>query len=177
MEEYQQKGIAGLKEVHFHKPESELEAHQNTLESYFEIHPPRTIKEARSWIERLTGIHRSITQVREFFLRSGLHRLKVAAIPAKADPDKQEAFRLEKLEPRLEEAKAGKRTVFFVDAAHFVLAPFLGWVWSKVRVFVRLLQGDNASTFWAHFMQSPMSSSPSPTIPTSMPKVFVLFCA
>ena len=116
MEEYQQKGIAGLKEVHFHKPESELEAHQNTLESYFEIHPPRTIKEARFWIERLTGIHRSITQVREFFLRSGLHRLKVAAIPAKADPDKQEAFRLEKLEPRLEEAKAGKRTVFFAGS-------------------------------------------------------------
>ena len=39
--------------------------------------------------------------------------------------------------PRLEQAQAGQRAVFFVDAAHFVLAPFLGMLWCFTRVFIR----------------------------------------
>jgi len=42
-------------------------------------------------------------------------------IPAKADPDQQ--------------------AVFFVDAAHFVLAPFLGFLWAAVRLFIRAPAG------------------------------------
>ncbi len=45
------------------------------------------------------------------------------------------------LEPRLEEAKAGQRVVFFVDAAHFVLAPYLGMLWCFVRQFIRAPAG------------------------------------
>jgi transposase len=45
------------------------------------------------------------------------------------------------LEPRLEEAKAGKRTVFFVDAAHFVLSVYLGFLWCFTRVLVRAPSG------------------------------------
>lgn len=45
------------------------------------------------------------------------------------------------MEPRLEEARAGKRAVFFVDAAHFVLAPFLGFVWCFTRLFIRAPAG------------------------------------
>lgn len=45
------------------------------------------------------------------------------------------------LEPRLDEASKGERTVFFVDAAHFVLAPFLGFLWSFHRVFIRAPSG------------------------------------
>jgi len=45
------------------------------------------------------------------------------------------------LEPRLEEAVAGTRAVFFVDASHFVLAPFLGFLWSVARVFLRAPSG------------------------------------
>jgi hypothetical protein len=44
-------------------------------------------------------------------------------IPAKADPDQQAAYLEHELQPRLAEAQAGHRAVFFVDAAHFVLAP------------------------------------------------------
>jgi transposase len=62
-------------------------------------------------------------------------------IPAKADPDEQAAYVKEKLEPRLAEAQAGKRAVFFVDAAHFVLAPFLGFLWSLTRVFIQAPAG------------------------------------
>jgi hypothetical protein len=43
--------------------------------------------------------------------------------------------------PRLEEAKAGKRAVFFVDAAHFVLAPYLGLLWCFTRLFIRAPAG------------------------------------
>ena len=62
-------------------------------------------------------------------------------IPAKADPDAQTAYLQETLEPRLAEAQAGKRAAFFVDAAHFVLAPFLGFLWSLTRVFLKAPAG------------------------------------
>ncbi len=45
------------------------------------------------------------------------------------------------LEPKLAEARNGKRTVYFVDASHFVLASFLGWVWCFVRLYVRAASG------------------------------------
>jgi transposase len=45
------------------------------------------------------------------------------------------------LEPRLAEAQAGQRAVFFVDAAHFVFAPFLGMVWCFERLFVKAPSG------------------------------------
>jgi len=57
-------------------------------------------------------------------------------VPAKGDPDEQAAFLDNQLSPRLEEAKRGRRTVLFVDAAHFVFGPFLGYLWCLVRLFV-----------------------------------------
>jgi len=57
-------------------------------------------------------------------------------VPAKADPDEQVAFLARKLQPRLSEAEQGKRTVLFVDAAHFVYGPFLGFLWCLVRLFL-----------------------------------------
>jgi transposase len=62
-------------------------------------------------------------------------------IPAKADPQAQQEFLEQEIQPRLAEAQAGKRAVFFVDAAHFVLAPFLGFLWSLVRVFIQAPAG------------------------------------
>ena len=62
-------------------------------------------------------------------------------IPAKADPEEQAAYVEEVLEPRLAEAQAGQRVVFFVDAAHFVLSAFLGFLWSVTRVFIRAPAG------------------------------------
>jgi transposase len=62
-------------------------------------------------------------------------------IPAKADPAVQANSLKQTLEPRLLEAKEGKRAVFFVDAAHFVLAPFLGFLWSLTRLFIQAPSG------------------------------------
>jgi transposase len=62
-------------------------------------------------------------------------------IPAKADPEKQAAYLEQEIEPRLAEAQAGQRAVFFMDAAHFVLAPFLGFLWSVARLFIQAPSG------------------------------------
>lgn len=66
---------------------------------------------------------------------------KTASIPGQADPQLQFAFLQEELIPRLEEARQGKRRVFFVDAAHFVLGSFLGMIWCLSRVFIRAGSG------------------------------------
>jgi transposase len=57
-------------------------------------------------------------------------------VPAKADFDEQTAFLEGQLRPRLDQAEKGRRSVLFVDAAHFVYGPFLGFVWCLVRMFV-----------------------------------------
>jgi transposase len=41
------------------------------------------------------------------------------------------------LKPLLQDARAGKGHVFFVDAAHFVMGAFLCCVWCSVRLFIR----------------------------------------
>jgi transposase len=45
------------------------------------------------------------------------------------------------LEPCLADAQGGHRAVFFLDAAHFVFAPFLGIVWCFTRLFVKAPSG------------------------------------
>lgn len=141
LEMYQAGGLEKLKELNFYRPVSELEAHREKIEAEFEANPPQTINEAVKRIEELTGIRRSPTQVRKFLKSLGMKRLKVGHIPAKADPEKQKTFLEEELEPRLEEAKQGIRHVFFVDAAHFVMHPFLGFVWCFVRQFIKAPSG------------------------------------
>lgn len=138
---YQEGGIEELKETHWHHPESALQPHTASLEAHFRAELPATIKEAQAEIETLTGIKRSETQVRAFLKRIGMRCRKVGMIPAKADPDQQAAYLQETLEPRLAEAQAGKCAVYFVDAAHFVLAPFLGFLWCFVRVLIRAPAG------------------------------------
>jgi transposase len=141
LHEYQAGGVEKLKELNFHRPESKLVEHKRTLEGYFRAHPPATSAEAAARIEELTGIKRGPTQTREFLKKLGMKPRKVGQIPAKADVKEQEAFKEEKLEPRLAEAKAGKRVVFFMDAAHFVYAPFLALLWCFERLFVKAPSG------------------------------------
>ena len=57
-------------------------------------------------------------------------------MPAKANPQEQAEYLHDKLQPRLRQAERGQRTVLFVDAAHFVFGPFLGYLWCLVRLFV-----------------------------------------
>ncbi len=61
-----------MKEIHFNKPQSELATYRESLEAYFEDHPPATVNEAIAKIEELTGIQRGPTQVRKFLDSLGL---------------------------------------------------------------------------------------------------------
>lgn len=139
--QYRAGGVARLRELKFYRPQSALQAHQATVEAYFAAHPPATINQARAVLQEVTGITRSPTQVRAFLHRSGLRCRRVGSLPAKADPAVQAEFLRTQLQPRLDEAVAGQRQVFFVDAAHFVLGAFLGWLWTKTRLFVRAPSG------------------------------------
>lgn len=141
LKDWQEGGIEKLKEINFNKPQSELSKHRETIEKYFREHPPLGIKEAMEKIEELTGVRRSENRVREYLKSIGMKRRKIGMIPAKADVKEQERFVKEELDPRLTEAKDGKRIVFFADAAHFVLAPFLGFLWSFARIFIKAPAG------------------------------------
>jgi transposase len=138
---YQEGGVERLKELHFHRQESALIHQRTTLEEHLRAQPPATVAAAAAQIEALTGIKRGPTQTRQFLQKLGMKPRKLGQIPAKADPDEQQVFKTEQLEPRLAEAQAGQRVVFFMDAAHFVYAPFLALVWCFARVFVKAPSG------------------------------------
>ena len=67
--------------------------------------------------------------------------MKTAQIPAKADTEAQVEFLDFELQPRIDDAKANERQLLFVDASHFVLAAFLGYLWSFTRIFVKSPSG------------------------------------
>lgn len=138
---YRNGSVNALKVLHSYRPTSELHAQATTLEAHFRDKPVATIKKAQAEIEHLTGIKRSPSQVRSFMTQLGMRCRKVGMLPAKADPDEQAAYLEKELEPRLADAQAKKRAVFFVDASHFVLAPFLGFLWCFARVFIKAPAG------------------------------------
>lgn len=148
LDEYLAGGLPRVRRCNWHGPQSTLAEHEQSLEEYFWDHPPRTTKEAAAAIEQRTGIRRGLTQIRAFLKYSlGLKYCKVASIPV--PPKKsiaehaqvQAQFLANQLEPCLQAAQAGQRAVFFVDAAHFLWAPFLGWLWCLSRLFVRSATG------------------------------------
>ena len=140
LKDYRNGGIEKLKEINFNKPQSKLDEHSTTIKKHFENHPPATIAEAQNKIELLTGIKRSPSQIKAFLKRLGMRCLTTGTIPGKAITDdkinEQETFKEQKLEPRIEEAKAGKRALFFGDAAHFVHGAFIAKLWCFARLFM-----------------------------------------
>jgi transposase len=125
---YQHGGIERLKQFHFAGQPSKLNRYSDTLEAEFRARPPRTIAEAQDVIERITGIRRSPTQIRAFLKRIGMQVRKVAPLPGRAtDPAKQHeqaTFQHQELEPRLEEVRQGKRTLFLSTPPTSSTEPF-----------------------------------------------------
>lgn len=103
--------------------------------------PPATIAQACADIEKRTGVSVKNTQMRTYIKSLGVRHRKVNSIPAKANIDAQKKFHDDQLQPLLAQAKEGKRDVYFVDAAHFVLGAFLGYLWSFTRMFVKTPSG------------------------------------
>jgi transposase len=85
----------------------------------------------------MTGIRRGLTQVRKFLTGMGLKCRKLGMSPARADADEQREFLDEKLWPRLRPARRLRRVVCFIDAAHFIPGPFLGYLGCFVRLLMR----------------------------------------
>jgi transposase len=137
LRQFQGGGVERLKRTDWAGTASELDEHRETLEDHFRDHPPRSTAEAAAEIERLTGIRRGPTQVRQFLKGMGLKFRKLGMIPAKADADEQAKFLADKLRPRLRQARRLRRVVCFVDAAHFVHGAFLGYLWCFTRLLVR----------------------------------------
>ena len=139
--EYRGGGLGKLQEMPGSHRHSELDDYRLLLAADFRQRPPASVAEAAQRIEQLTGLNRGLTQVRQFLKSLGMTPRKVGQIPAKADVVAQATFKTTALEPRLQEAQAGRRVVFFMDAAHFVFAPFLGVVWCFARLFVKAPSG------------------------------------
>jgi transposase len=144
---YGEGGLEQVRRVAVKETGGILDAHRPCLEELFLKSPPHSVKQARSVIEQHTGVRRGLTVVRLFLHRLGLEPRKVAAVPI---PPKstledhvktQREFLDQQLQPKLQEARAGKRQVYFVDAAHFVHATFLGVIWCVARMCVRAASG------------------------------------
>jgi transposase len=148
LDEYRQGGLKQVRRCKWRGPETALLVHERSVEEYFWDHPPRSTQEAAQVILDLTGVRRGLTQVRSFLkAHLGLRYRKVAAIPVPPKKSieeharEQARFLRQELEPALAQARAGRRAVYFVDAAHFVWAPFLGCLWCLSRLFVRSATG------------------------------------
>ena len=68
---------------------------------------------------------------------------KMGHVPAKADTQKQRDWLADTLTPVMKKAADNECHLLFMDAAHFVLQPFICSVWSKVRMFVKASAGHN----------------------------------
>jgi len=145
-------GLPRLRRCQWNHPQSALDEHEVCLEDYFRLLPPRSAKQAQAVIEQRTGIRRGLSQVRHFLkdhLRLRWRKIGAIPVPPKKTVEEhareQAVFLQEQLEPRLEEARQGRRQVDFVDAAHFVFAPFLGFLWCAAWRFVRAASGRKRS--------------------------------
>lgn len=134
-------GVAALKELHYQGKANPLHERKDEIITALEENPPATLKEARAIIQKVTGLERSLTQVSEFLKENKIVRRKVKQIPAKADVEAQETFKTETLKPLIEQAEQRKIHLFFVDAAHFVLLPFLGYLYSLTVRYVKSASG------------------------------------
>jgi transposase len=78
---YREGGLEALFRSERTVPVSEMEDHREILLASFREKPLRSVAEAAERIERLTGLRRGPSQVRQFLKRHGLRWQRLAAIP------------------------------------------------------------------------------------------------
>lgn len=135
---YRDGGLPGLLAEDYRPPGGRLDGHAERLKEVFKQRPPHTVNQAIEMIEQETGVHLKPSACRAFLRKLGLKYRRCGLVPGKTLEDEkqgqaQQEFHDQKLQPRLEEARQGRRTVLFVDAAHFVMGAFLGMLWCFVR--------------------------------------------
>jgi transposase len=138
---YQTGGLKALTTFGYKGQPSQLNQYGKQLVFEFMKHPVATLKEAQHLIEQRFQLKRSLTQIWAFFQRRKLKRRKVGQIPAKADIAAQNQFKQHTLVPLLRQALQQQIKLFFVDGAHFVHQPFLGYLYGLKRLFIRSAAG------------------------------------
>jgi len=142
LKQYAQNGLEGLLEDNYRIRTEQLEPYIPKLKKIFEENPPNTVNYAIEIIfDNTDGIRLKHSACRYFLKRIGLKFRRTGLVPGKALDDEkqreeQQKFHENKLQPVLEEAKEGERTVLFVDATHLVRGAFLGLVWCFIRVLL-----------------------------------------
>lgn len=136
-------GFDALLEVNNGNNKSLLENHAVRIKEQFTARPPRSTAEAVAKIKELTGIERSHTSVRSFMKRHGFRYLKTGHIPAKVNNTQQHDWVEQTLKPAIEAAKKGEVHLLSMDAAHFILQPFLCCLWCVSRIFIKASAGRN----------------------------------
>jgi transposase len=140
---YMEKGMEGLTALHYKPQKSELEFYTTHVKAHFSDGFIHTVKEFSHKLQELTGLSRGLTQVRRFIKKAGFKWLQSGHVPAKADTEKQRQWKEKVLDFAMEEASKGKCYLFFCDAAHFVLKPFICKVWSLNRRYIKAAAGRN----------------------------------
>lgn len=90
---YASGGLEEVKKMRYTPRRSVLEDSREQLQTHFQEHPPASVKQACSDIEKLTGIKKKRERVRVFLHQLGMKPRKVGGIPSKADPQQQEDFK------------------------------------------------------------------------------------
>lgn len=140
---YRFQGFEGLLSNNYGTNQSELEPHSRGVIDSLIRQPVRTVQHAAERIRQMTGIQRSAQQVRTYMKGHGLRFMKCGHIPAKANNEQQHQWVAEKLQPAIEAAQKGKVHLFFLDAAHFMLQPFVCCLWCAFRVYIKAASGRN----------------------------------
>jgi transposase len=140
---YQQSGFDALCQFNYGTNKSRLENYAGSILKSFAEQPPMSVNEAKSRIEAMTDIIRNPSQVRAFMKRHGLRYIKTGHIPSKANVEKQQQWMKTTLDPAIKEAQNGESYLLFVDAAHFILQPFICALWCVVRLFIKASAGRN----------------------------------
>jgi transposase len=158
LNEYLEGGVEGLKRNHYVGQPSALNQHAETLKDYFAKNPPSTAAHARKTIEKLTGLRRSLTQVREFLKRLGMKRRKVGSAPGKADDlakqQEQREFVEKQLNPRLDEAEQGQRKIFSLTPAILCLVLFCAMCGASCAGSYARPPDANGTMSWAPWIMS-----------------------
>jgi transposase len=138
---YQHGGLDALQTLNYKGQPSQLHQYTDQIKASLEAQPVGTYKEARARIKDLTGIELSLPQIKYFLDHIGCKRRKVKQIPDKLDIERQETFKHQALEPLIEQAQNNAIHLVFLDAAHFVLRPFLGFFYCFTALFVKASAG------------------------------------
>ena len=154
--QYKEGGIERLKEINFYQPISELSEYSGSIEKYLTENPPTSTSQASAMIERITGIKRGKTQVRNF-----LKTLKLNILLAKALTDEKTSnvsFLEQELCPRIRRSQSKGANSFFADAVHFIMGSFLDYLWCITRIFIPpVIQEGNVITYCVLLIQLRMN--------------------